>query len=97
VDLGAPYALGRYITSVTCEECHGSNLEGKGPGKPPNLIVAGGYTRDDFERLITRGIPTGNRKLKPAMTIVAQTRFSRLTPHERDALYAYLKARAERS
>jgi cytochrome c553 len=97
VDLGAPYALGRYITSVTCEECHGSNLEGKGPGKPPNLIVAGGYTRDEFERLITRGIPTGNRKLKPAMTIVAQTRFSRLTPHERDALYAYLKARAERS
>jgi hypothetical protein len=38
-----------------------------------------------------------NRKLKPAMTIVAQTRFSRLTPRERDALYAYLKARAERS
>jgi cytochrome c553 len=97
LDLGARYGLGRYITSVTCEECHGSNLEGKGPGKPPNLIAAGGYTRDEFERLITRGIPTGNRKLKPAMTIVAQTRFSRLTPHERDALYAYLKARAERS
>jgi len=96
VDLGASYALGRYITSVTCEECHGSNLKGKGPGKPPDLIVAGGYTRDEFERLITQGIPTGNRKLKPAMRIVAQTRFSHLTPHERDALYAYLKARAER-
>lgn len=97
LDIGRQYALGRYITSVTCEECHGSNLEGKGPGKPPNLIVAGGYTRDEFERLITRGIPTGNRKLKPAMAIVAQKRFSHLTPHERDALYAFLKARAERS
>jgi hypothetical protein len=29
------------------------------------------------------------------MQSVAKTRFSRLTPHERDALYAYLKARAE--
>lgn len=74
MDLGPPYALGRYITSVTCEECHGSNLEGKSgpPGKPPNLVVAGGYTRDEFERLITRSIPSGNRKLKPAMRIVAQ-------------------------
>jgi hypothetical protein len=72
-------------------------LEGRGPGKPPNLIVAGGYTREEFERLITQGIPTGNRKLKPAMAIVAQTRFSHLTHHERDALYAYLKARAEHS
>lgn len=99
IDLGAQYALGRYITSVTCEECHGSDLGGHPGlrGKPPNLIVAGGYTRKEFERLITTGIPTGGRTLKPAMRIVAQTRFSHLTPHERDALYAYLKATAERS
>ena len=97
IDLGPSYSLGRYITSVTCEECHGSNLDGqpKGPMKTPNLIVAGGYTRSDFERLITQGIPTPQRKLNPIMSGVAKTRFSHLTSHERDELYAYLKARAE--
>jgi mono/diheme cytochrome c family protein len=98
VDLGPQYALGRYITTVSCEECHGSNLEGDpiSPDTPPNLIVAGGYSREDFEKLITKGIPTPARKLNPQMYYVAVGRFSHLTPHERDALYAYLKARAER-
>ena len=98
VDLGARYALGRYITEVTCAECHGPRLDGKQPpkpGMPPDLIVVGGYSRAEFETLMTRGIPIGNRKLNPMMSGVAQRRFSRLTPHERDALYAYLKARAE--
>ena len=97
IDLGLEYAFGRYITSVTCEECHGSSLTGDlaGQVKTPNLIVAGGYSRANFERLITQGIPTPYRKLNPMMSGVARTRFSRLTPHERDALYAYLRARAE--
>ncbi len=29
VDLGPKYALGRYITRVTCSECHGPKLEGR--------------------------------------------------------------------
>jgi mono/diheme cytochrome c family protein len=96
IDLGPEHALGRYITRVTCAECHGSELSGN-EGDTPDLIVAGGYSRGEFERLITQGIPTGNRKLKnELMALVAQSRFSHLTPHERDALYAYLKARAER-
>jgi mono/diheme cytochrome c family protein len=97
-DLGPQYVLGRYITSVTCAECHGPKLEGRPEdpaGKIPDLIVAGGYTRDQFETLITRGIPVGGRKLKPMMSAVAKYRFARLTPHERDALYAYLQARAQ--
>lgn len=99
VDLGPRYALGRYITMVTCAECHGPDLKGDpqgGKGAPPDLIVAGGYSRAEFERLITQGIPTGNRKLREMMSGVARTRFAHLTPHERDELYAYLKARAER-
>ena len=94
-DVGAEYALGRYITEVTCSECHGPRLEGK-QGRTPDLVVASGYSRAEFERLITQGIPTGNRTLKPMMAGVAKYRFSHLTSHERDALYAYLKARAER-
>jgi mono/diheme cytochrome c family protein len=99
-DLGPQFALGRYITSVTCVECHGPKLDGQPgghPGTPPNLIVAGGYTRDQFETLITQGVPVGGRKLNPMMAGVAKYRFSQLTAHERDALYAYLKARAEKA
>ena len=42
----AKYALGRYITRVTCAECHGPKLEGAPgakPGEPPNLVLAGAY------------------------------------------------------
>jgi|KBSSwiStaDraftv2_1062776.scaffolds.fasta_scaffold00323_31 cytochrome c553 len=100
IDLGANYALGRYITRVTCAECHGPDLNGdpaRRTGEPPNLVVAGGYTRAEFETLMTKGIPSGGRKLKnPLMGEVARERFSHFTAHERDALYAYLKARAEK-
>jgi mono/diheme cytochrome c family protein len=94
VDLGERYALGRYITRVTCAECHGSELKGSPLGPTPNLIVAGGYSRAEFETLMTKGIPTGGRKLD-LMHDVAIERFGHFTRHERDALYAYLKARAE--
>jgi cytochrome c553 len=82
VDAGPQYRLGRYITSVTCSECHGARLEGyQGEeGKTPDLVVASGYTRAEFEQLITRGIPTGGRKLHPLMQSVAKTRFSRPDP-----------------
>lgn len=98
VDLGPRYALGRYIASVSCEECHGSNLGGDttGPAKTPDLTIVGGYSRTDFERLTTQGIPTPARRLNPMMYYVAIGRLTHLTPHERDALYAYLKARADR-
>jgi mono/diheme cytochrome c family protein len=101
IELGPKYAFGRYLARVTCAECHGSKLEGAAggkPGEPPNLIVAGGYTRAEFETLMTKGLPSGGRKLKnPLMGEVARERFTHFTPHERDAIYAYLKARAEKS
>ena len=101
VDLGQELALGRYIARVTCAECHGPKLEGNPahkPGEPPDLIVAGSYTRAEFETLMTKGMPPGGRKLKnELMSEVAVSRFTHFTPHERDALYAYLKARAEKA
>jgi cytochrome c553 len=96
IDLGPKYALGRYITRVTCAECHGPKLEGGPPGAPPDLKVAGGYTRAEFEALLTKGIAPGGRQLKsPLMGEVARKRFVHFTPNERDAVFAYLKARAE--
>lgn len=101
VDLGSQYALGRYITRVTCAECHGPELKGdlkRRTGEPPDLVVAGGYTRAEFETLMTKGTPSGGRKLKnPLMGDVARERFVHFTPHERDEIYAYLKARAEKA
>ncbi|MEO7276559.1 MAG: c-type cytochrome [Sphingomicrobium sp.] len=96
-DLGETHSLGRYITRVTCAECHGPALKGN-PGDTPDLIAVGGYSRADFEQLLTKGVLPGGRKFKnPLMGEVAKSRFTHLTPHERDAVYVYLKARAERS
>jgi mono/diheme cytochrome c family protein len=95
VDLGRQHALGRYVTRVTCAECHGPELKGN-QRDTPDLIVAGAYNREEFEKLITQGVPSGGRKLRnELMPAVARERFSKMTRDERDALYAYLKARAE--
>jgi len=56
---------------------------------------ASGCSLEEFERLITEGVPTGNRKLKPLMQDVAKSRYSKLTKNGRDAHYNYLKALAE--
>lgn len=95
VDLGPTYALGRYITMVTCAECHGPSLEGDEAGTP-DLNVVSAYAREPFETLMTGGVPIGGRQLR-LMGMVARERFSRMTRRERDALYLYLRARAEPS
>lgn len=96
VDAGSQVSRGRYITSVTCVECHGPKLEGGAgeEGTIPDLIVAGTYTPGEFERFITTGVTPGNRKIHPLMVQVAKSRFSHLAPNERQALYGYLHARA---
>lgn len=97
-DLGVATAQGRYIASVTCAECHGMQLEGHKAedGATPDLVITAAYSRAEFERLMTSGVAKDNRKIAELMTQVAKSRFAKLTPNERDALYAYLKARAER-
>jgi cytochrome c553 len=93
VDLGPAHELGRYIARVTCAECHGAEL--KGGIATPDLLLVGAYSREEFERLMIEGAGSGGRKLKPMMEGVSKERFSRLTQREREALYNYLKARAE--
>jgi cytochrome c553 len=94
VELGPQHELARYMTSLTCAECHGPKLEGV-KGDTPDVVTAAAYSRAEFEKLITQGVASGGRKLHPLMASVAKNRFSNMTAHERDALYAYLKARAE--
>lgn len=95
-DAGPKFAQGRYITSVTCAECHGMLLEGgtTPEGTIPNLIVASGYSPAEFDLFITTGTVPGGRKINHLMVSVAQSRFSHLAPSERRELYGYLVARA---
>ena len=88
-----------YMIRATCAECHGPELKGEPVHEEgetaPDLAVAGGYTRAQFHHLLRTGEPTGGRRLR-LMADVARERFVHLTDREVDAIYDYLKARAER-
>jgi cytochrome c553 len=89
----------RYMVRATCGECHGVTLTGDtwpdAPRSPPDLNVAGAYTRADFHRLMRTGVAAGGRQVG-LMSQVARNRFSHLTDAEVDAIYDYLAARARR-
>jgi len=100
VDLGGRYALGRYIAGATCAECHGADLTGVPDFEPgvstPDLDIAASYSDAELTTLLT----TGKGKGKPdlgLMTLVGKGHFAYLTPNERAAVIAYLKARANRA
>lgn len=94
-DLGGEHGLGRYVASTTCSECHGADLKGI-EGFAPNLDIAGTYSPAELTTLLTTGKGKTPRDLG-LMSIVGKGHFSYLTPHERDAVIAYVKARAART
>jgi cytochrome c553 len=95
----ATHDWARYMVRATCGECHGVTLTGNvWPGEarsPPDLNVAGAYTRADFHQLMRTGVAAGGRQVG-LMSQVARGRFSHLTDAEVDAIYDYLVARAAR-
>jgi mono/diheme cytochrome c family protein len=94
IDLGEQHARGRYLVETTCTACHNGQLQGY-EGFTPNLDVAGAYSPAELTALLT----TGKGKSKPnlgMMSDMGREIFSRLTPGERHAIVAYVKARAER-
>lgn len=99
VRFDATHDQARYMVRATCGECHGVTLEGThwegAPRSPPDLNVAGAYTRADFRRLMRTGVAAGGRQVG-LMSQVARNRFSHLTDAEVDAIYDYLAARARR-
>jgi cytochrome c553 len=98
-DLGPSHALGRYLASVTCSECHGRDLSGSPDSEPkfaiPNLDIAGAYSEAELARLISTGEGKTSRDLG-LMAAVGKANFAYFTPHERSAIVAYIKARAAR-
>jgi mono/diheme cytochrome c family protein len=94
VDMGASYEWGRNLTRTICTACHNSKLQGY-EGFSPDLDIAGAYSAEELDVLLT----TGKGKSKPdlgLMAKVAQSSLSQLTPQERAAIIAYVKARADR-
>lgn len=92
--VGRAHERGRYIARMACGECHGPKLEGNDEPFRPDLVVASGYSLEEFRRLLSTGEPTGGRKLK-LMREVAKSRFNYLSDEEVASLHRYLVARAE--
>ena len=98
-DLGPRHALGHYLVSATCSECHGADLTGVTDLEPgvstPDLDIAGTYSEPELARLLSTGQGRTPRDLG-LMTRVGKGHFAYLTPHERSAMIAYVRARAAR-
>lgn len=93
-DLGESYAYGRRLAQFVCAECHNSSLQGF-EGFTPNLDIAGAYSAEELETLLTTGMGKTKDDLG-LMSDSAKDRFAKFTPQERAAIIAYVKARADR-
>jgi mono/diheme cytochrome c family protein len=88
-------ALGKYLAMTSCPECHGGDLNGFEGEDAPSLVVAKGYSLEQFRTLMRTGITaTGKQSKTGLMTEIARDRFApTLSDAEIDALKAYLDSR----
>ena len=94
VDMGAQHEWGRHLARTNCTACHNNELQGY-PEFTPDLDIAGTYSEAELTRLLTTGEGKVKRDLG-MMSDMARNHFSKLTPRERAAIVAYVKARADR-
>jgi len=86
-------ALGRYLATLACGECHGLDQSGKPEDGIPNLAVAKAYSDEEFRKLKHDGVAKSDRKIRELMASSARTRFSVFTEQEVSALKQFLDAR----
>jgi len=93
-DMGAEFALGRYLARATCAECHGLDLRGgtphPGAAARPDLRMVTAYDAAQFETLMRTGEAIGDREVG-LMSEVARGRFSHFTDRELRAVHLYLQ------
>ena len=89
-DANDPLSRGRYLTMNFCSECHAQDLKGVAPINSPALVVAKGYSLEQFTRLMQEGVGVGDRQFK-LMTPTAKARFTQFTPEEIAAVHSYLQ------
>ena len=96
---GPAQAVGRRLAATVCSECHGADLTGGEPAPDvlaPDLSLVGAYDPAQFVRLMRTGVPPSGRDLGLMREIaVNDTRL--MTDAEIAQLYAYLRARAQRT
>lgn len=96
LDAGPEHAEGRAL-SRPCMECHGLDLAGlNGALITPDLTRTAAYSPAEFTRLMRTGVAAGERQVG-LMSATSRARFDTLTDPEIEALYGYLKARAEQT
>ncbi len=84
-----PKILGEYLAMNACSECHGMDLQGQ-DGFTPAMVVARGYSAEDFKKLMSTGLGLGDRDLG-LMSVVAKSRFKKMTEAEMEALHQFLQ------
>lgn len=93
-DPGKEYALGRYIATTNCADCHGHSLTGEGGFAPALSDVLPAYDEAALTKLLTTGAAPEGRE-PGLMSFIGGNVASHLTETERAALVDYLKALPE--
>jgi mono/diheme cytochrome c family protein len=86
------FERGRYLASVTCTECHGSDLQGDQYMGSPSLMVGAGYPAERFRHLLQTGEPLSGRDLG-IMSRVARSAFRYFSDEEIQDVHVYLRTR----
>jgi cytochrome c553 len=92
-EAGDTASQGQYLVMNYCSECHGQDLGGFAPINAPALVVAKGYSEEQFSRLMHEGVALGDRHLG-IMKSASKARFSQLRDDELQAVYAFLQSRS---
>jgi mono/diheme cytochrome c family protein len=98
IPAGPEHGLGQKLAGKYCADCHGPALAGlvmESGDASPDLSIAGGYDSAQFRTLLRTGKATGNREVG-LMSKVSRDDFRHLNDAEIDALYGYLRARADK-
>jgi cytochrome c553 len=91
-DVVDPVSHGHYLVMNLCSECHAQDLGGIEMAKSPPLIVAKGYSEEQFVKLMREGKGLGNPE-GGLMEVTSKARFSHLRDDEVHAIYAFLQSR----
>ncbi|MCM8557287.1 c-type cytochrome [Sphingomicrobium sediminis] len=93
-DPGEEYALGRYVATVNCADCHGPQLDGEDGFAPDLSQMVGTYSDAELVQMLTTGEAPGGRDIG-LMSFIGANVTSHLTDEERADLVAYLRKLSE--
>lgn len=82
-----PFERGRYLASIVCSECHGSDYRGDPLEGGPSLAVVAAYDAERFRQLLRTGRPIDGREI-PEMSWMPDVGF---TEQEIADLYLFLR------